>query len=523
MAEGDVGRRDVDAELHAQRPTEGELRLETALRQHVDGVLRELRESHRSQLYGRYNRLALVSANGSQGERRRRRRIRKLRLLALLVVLGLVGIASFAFGLVTAIAGELPKLDPARYRPDKNSYIYTSDGRVLAVLRGDEARIVVKSEEIADVMKQAIVAVEDRRFFEHRGIDVRGIARAVWQDLRNRAVVEGGSTITQQFVKNAYVKSSRSFERKLKEAALAWQLEQQWSKDRILTAYLNTIYFGNGAYGIEQASRVYFRHKASSLTLAESALLAGIPADPTLYDPVSNPRQAKARRHTVLRAMLDQGDITRAEYWRADHEPLPEPADIRLPGIQGPAPYFTNYVKQQLIDEYGTGAGLRRRPARTDVDRPRPAAARARGDRQVAARRRRPVGGARRHRPSRRPRARDVRRPQLRGEPVQPRRAGRASARLGVQAVRPRGGARPGNLPHDVVRLGSGHDLARRPPLARRELRGIEPRHDRPGDGDDVLRQHRLRAARRSSSGRRRSRRWPAGSASRARSRGTSR
>ena len=138
-------------------------------------------------------------------------------------------------------------------------------------------------------MKQAIVAVEDARFFEHRGVDIRGIVRAVWQDLRNRAVVEGGSTITQQFVKNAYVKSSRSFERKLKEAALAWQLEQQWPKDRILTAYLNTIYFGNGAYGIEQASRVYFRHSASSLSLAESALLAGIPADPALYDPVAEP------------------------------------------------------------------------------------------------------------------------------------------------------------------------------------------------------------------------------------------
>ena len=160
---------------------------------------------------------------------------------------------------------------------------------MLAVLRGDEARIVVKSEEISDVMKQAIVAVEDRRFFEHRGVDVRGIARAVWQDLRNRAVVEGGSTITQQFVKNAYVKSSRSFERKLKEAALAWQLEQQWPKDRILTAYLNTIYFGNGAYGIEQASRVYFRHRASSLTLAESALLAGIPADPDALRPGGEP------------------------------------------------------------------------------------------------------------------------------------------------------------------------------------------------------------------------------------------
>ncbi len=307
--------------------------------------------------------------NGSQGERHRRRRIRKLRLLALLVVLGLVGSASFAYGLVTALASEIPKLDPARYHPDKNSYVYTSDGRVLAVLRGDEARIVVKSDQISDLMKQAIVAVEDRRFFEHRGVDVRGIVRAVWQDVRNRAVVEGGSTITQQFVKNAYVHSSRTVERKLKEAALAWQLEQRWPKDRILTAYLNTIYFGNGAYGIEQASRVYFQHSADRLTLAESALLAGIPADPTLYDPAANPQQARARRKVVLRDMLQQGAITWGEFKRANAKPLPDPATIHLPGIQGPAPYFTNYVKQQLIDTYGTarvfGGGLR---VRTSID-----------------------------------------------------------------------------------------------------------------------------------------------------------
>src|SRR4029434_4962696 len=139
------------------------------------------------------------------------------------------------------------------------------------------------------VLSGAVGRSRDRRFFEHRGVDIRGIARAIWQDLRNRAVVEGGSTITQQFVKNAYVKSSRSFERKLNEAALAWQLEQQWSKDRILTAYLNTIYFGNGAYGIEQAAQVYFGETAAKLTLPEAALLAGIPADPSLFDPVTNP------------------------------------------------------------------------------------------------------------------------------------------------------------------------------------------------------------------------------------------
>lgn len=271
---------------------------------------------------------------------------------------------SFAYGLVTAVAGEIPQLDPARRHTERNSYIYASDGHtVLAVLRGSENRRIVSSDQIADVMKQAIVAVEDRRFFEHRGIDLRGIFRAVWQDLRNQKVVEGGSTITQQFVKNAYVKSSRSLSRKLKEAALAWQLEQRWSKDRILTAYLNTIYFGNGAYGIEQAARVYFRHSAARLTLAEAALLAGIPADPSLYNPVTNPLAARARRQIVLDAMLELGDITPAQHRRASRARLPRPEDVRLPGSQGPAPYFTNYVKQLLVDRYGTakvfGGGLR--------------------------------------------------------------------------------------------------------------------------------------------------------------------
>src|SRR5262249_1219860 len=153
-------------------------------------------------------------------------------------------------------------------------------------------------------MKHAIVDVEDKRFFEHRGVDIHGIVRAIWADLRNEKIVEGGSTITQQFVKNAYVKNERSIARKLKEAALAWQLEQQWSKDRILTAYLNTIYFGNGAYGVELAARVYFGHDAAKLTLPEAALIAGIPSDPALFDPVTNPTAARQRRRIVLQAML---------------------------------------------------------------------------------------------------------------------------------------------------------------------------------------------------------------------------
>ncbi|MBA3718138.1 MAG: PBP1A family penicillin-binding protein [Actinobacteria bacterium] len=294
-----------------------------------------------------------------------RRKIRKLRLFTLLMVLGVLGFGAFVFGVVTAIAEEIPKLDPAyQQRISKNGYIYSADGkRVLAVLRGAESRVIVPSQEIAPVMKQAIVAIEDRRFFEHRGVDLRAIFRAVWADVTSGNVVQGGSTITQQFIKNAYVHSAPSISRKLKEAALAWQLEQRWSKDRILTAYLNTIYFGNGAYGIQQASQTYFQHSARALTLPEAALLAGIPRDPTLYDPVANPEEAATRRGLVLRMMYAQGDITADELHTATSAALPAPDSVHLPGTEGPAQYFVNYIKQQLVDRCGSsqvfGGGLR--------------------------------------------------------------------------------------------------------------------------------------------------------------------
>jgi len=278
---------------------------------------------------------------------------------------GLFCFVSFAYGFVIGIRGDIPQLDPVRQarHQQEDGVIYDSTGhRVLARLVGSESRKLVPSSEIAPVMKQAIVAIEDKRFFEHRGVDVRGIVRAVWQDLRNKKVVQGGSTITQQFVKNAYLTSKRSISRKLKEAALAWQLDQVWTKDRILTAYLNTIYFGNGAYGIERAAQVYFGHGAAKLTTAEAALLAGIPADPSRYNPVTDPKAARQRRREVLQAMVDQKDITYNEYRQANRKPLPRPEDIHQPGIRGPAQYFVDYVKQQLVDRYGTrkvfGGGL---------------------------------------------------------------------------------------------------------------------------------------------------------------------
>jgi penicillin-binding protein 1A len=296
---------------------------------------------------------------------RRRRRLRKLRFLALLSVLTLVVGVSFVYGLVSALASELSQLEPGNERrTEQLGYIYASDGKtVLAVLRGAESRVVVRPEQIAPDMKQAIVAVEDRRFWEHRGVDIRGMARALWADIRQKELVQGGSTITQQFVKNQYTRDDRTVSRKLKEAALAWQLEQRWSKERILTAYLNTIYFGNEAYGIEMASRVYFGKHASELNLAESALLAGIPANPGAYDPAANPEAARERRRTVLRLMLREGLIGTKDFDAADESPLPTAGQIGLPGSRGRVGYFAEYVKQQLVPYYGSsevfGGGLR--------------------------------------------------------------------------------------------------------------------------------------------------------------------
>jgi penicillin-binding protein 1A len=292
---------------------------------------------------------------------KKRRRIRKLRLLVLTLALFILALSSFTFGLVTAIAGEIPKLDPSKQWRQANTKIYDSTGKkVLAILRGNENRVLVDYEDIAPVMKQAIVAIEDRRYFEHRGVDLRAIGRAVWADIGKKSVVQGGSTITQQFIKNTYVRNQRSIARKLREAALAWQLEQQWSKKKILTAYLNTIYFGNGAYGVDQAALTYFGHHAKRLNLAESALLAGLPADPSRYDPFTNPRAARVRRRTVLRAMLELGSISSRRFEAADSQPLPR--KLHLQDTRGPGGYFANYVIQQLVDKYRTrgvyGGGL---------------------------------------------------------------------------------------------------------------------------------------------------------------------
>ena len=279
-------------------------------------------------------------------------------------MLGLLAFVSFCFGFLIALGSGLGQLDPGQQQKiEIDGRILARDGHtVLAVLRGSEARKIVGPNQISWTMKHAIVDIEDRRFFEHRGIDLRGMVRAAWTDIAQGKVVEGGSTITQQFIKNSYRQKQRTIARKLREAAMAWQLEQRWSKDRILTAYLNTIYFGNGAYGVERAAQTYFGHSADKLSLPEASLLAGIPRDPGLYDPFRNPKAAKARRALVLEKMVEQGDITAADASRARRVPLPRVSQGKRPTSWERIPFFTEYVKDLLIRHLGVakvyGGGL---------------------------------------------------------------------------------------------------------------------------------------------------------------------
>ena len=239
------------------------------------------------------------------------------------------------YGLVSSIASELPKLEPGKeQRTERLGYIYASDGKtVLAALRGSESRIIVGSDEISPVMKQAIVAVEDRRFWEHRAS-----TSGAWPALCGRTRLAGSSgrlhdhaAVHQEPVHGA----GADGQPKLKEAALAWQLEQRWSKRPILTAYLNTIYFGNGAYGIEMASRVYFDKHAGSSRSPRRPHPPACRRARGAYDPATNSKAAGTRRTTVLGLMLAQGLITEADYRTADESPLPRPAEIGLPGSGG--------------------------------------------------------------------------------------------------------------------------------------------------------------------------------------------
>jgi penicillin-binding protein 1A len=266
--------------------------------------------------------------------------------------------------MMMAVASDLPNLEnQAEYEASENS-ILLAEGDEIARLTGNQHRILLEEADVSPTLKNAVIAIEDQRFYEHEGVDYLGIGRAFVQDVVNRSVVQGGSTITQQFVKNALAaQGDRSVFQKLRETALAYHLEREWTKSKILTQYLNSVYFGNGAYGVESAMRTYFgdggygpdERLSTTAEPHQAALLAGIISSPSAYDPVQNPDAALERRNFVLQRMLEQGFITQRDYERSVDEKLPTEKDVDPPELDSEIPYYTTWVTQQLVDRYGAG------------------------------------------------------------------------------------------------------------------------------------------------------------------------
>jgi len=272
----------------------------------------------------------------------------KIKIFYFFFLIFLFFIGLFA-GYVYWLFSDLPDVKALEGdRPLEASIVYSSDGHVLTEFFY-ERRKFVPYYEIPDLIKKAFVAAEDVRFYKHPGVDVIGILRALYRDIKAGGIVEGGSTITQQLAKMLFLKPERSITRKIKEAILSIQIEKKYTKDEILGLYLNQAYFGNRAYGIAAASETYFGKSFKELKPAEIALLASLPKAPSAFNPFKKPEVALKRRNIVLQKMLEEGFITKEQYDEALKEPLPEHPHWR----RFEAPYFVETLRQQLEAKYG--------------------------------------------------------------------------------------------------------------------------------------------------------------------------
>jgi penicillin-binding protein 1A len=271
----------------------------------------------------------------------------------LTITIGFAGLLAYGY-----FAREVPDFDSiADYRPKLVTRVYDQSGQVIGEFYR-ERRIVLPYDRIPAKMVQAILASEDDRFFDHQGIDYWGIVRAGFANVKAGRVVQGGSTITQQVAKSLLISQegyekgkAKKISRKIKEAILARRLEKKLSKEEILTLYLNQIFLGNNAYGVEAAAENYFRKTVDQMNVAEFALLGGLPQAPSRYSPFQHPQRAKARREYVLRRMLEEGFITQAELDEAKETPITvyPAADVS----REVTPYFTEEVRRALFNKYG--------------------------------------------------------------------------------------------------------------------------------------------------------------------------
>ena len=272
------------------------------------------------------------------------------RIIYIILLLGAAVIGGAIGGFFLAVTHDLPQIQTLEsFRPAAVTRIYSADKELLAELY-TQKRVPVPLHRIPDHLKQAIIATEDRQFHEHAGVDLKAILRAIIRDIRVGQFVEGASTITQQLARTLFLSPRKSIVRKLKEAFLSFQIERRYTKDEILELYLNQIYFGSGAYGVEAASQTFFGKAVGNLTLDECALIAGMPKSPSRYSPLVNKSLALQRREVVLKQMARNGMITHEQFMNGKSAPL-NLAKSR--GMSTKAPYFVTYVRDLLEEEFG--------------------------------------------------------------------------------------------------------------------------------------------------------------------------
>ena len=279
-----------------------------------------------------------MTANAKKAPSERRNKLRGLIWAALFIGL-LCGVTA---GGLLSLTRDLPQIKSLEdFRPSAITRVYSSDQVLLAELF-IERRDPVALEQIPAHLQRALLTTEDRKFYQHNGIDIKGIFRAAVKNILRRRLSEGASTLTQQLAKTLFLTPRKTFTRKLKEAVLALQLERRYTKKEILEIYLNQIYFGSGAYGVASAARIYFNKPIEDLDLTECALIAGLPKAPSRYSPLVNPDLATRRRDIVLKQMLITGVIDEAAYAQAVSSPVAvSPSDP-----QGrKAPEFVEYIK----------------------------------------------------------------------------------------------------------------------------------------------------------------------------------
>ena len=289
--------------------------------------------------------------------RRRAKHVKKpsrFRWIHIVVVLCFVVGAGLGFGYVFAAFHSLPTVGN-NMRPAASSQIFDSKGKLITTLHSDENRLPIDINKVPQTMQDAFIAAEDARFYDHIGVDPRGIFRALWANLTHRGIAQGGSTITQQLAKNAFLTQEQTVKRKIQEAMLALELEHKYSKKEILEMYMNQIYFGQGAYGIQTAAKVYFDKDVEQLTLPQCAMIAGLPQSPNYYSPLNNLSAAKERQAIVLDQMVKYGYINTAEAAQAKEADL-ELSKKKQSAENQDIAYFVDYVSQQIADKYGADA-----------------------------------------------------------------------------------------------------------------------------------------------------------------------